>query len=514
MDLESLQGLLKQYGSFSEPNAKDKQDALNMGLLQAGLGILMNSGPERGYKPPLGPALGAGGMIGLQGYNQSLKDSTAYKKAGLDEATKLMAIQNEMRKQKALEAFQTGDVSTDLQGGPTNENGLNRSQGGLRYSPASLVGLATAYPEISNALLKIHEAQNPNLSFNSGFSQNPKTGQIVPGAPVIPHINQQGFGTQLAQDPGAQGGFRVRVPPGAAEAYAQQQQIGERAKAGFDVMTIPPTSPTSPPTMRSRLDVLGMRVPPEVQATRDQGRLAVLNEELASEQAKPASPEKDRNLKLLQQEISRTTPGAAGMSPVVSAEVERGKTGALRSASNHADLIAEYEKKIVPLTGTMVRLDRLEQLNASDKTYAAAGAEFKQQLNSIAQAFGVKVDPMRAANNDLYIAQLGELLKERLGSKDYGSGVSVSNLDTITATKPLPDLAKTREGRAQIIDALRADAKRSFTDISSARNFYYDNNNSLTGFRYPSEQEFVRDQVKSKEPGGQPIDFGKLKRGR
>lgn len=87
-----MEGLLNYFGP---PTAEDKRNALNMGLLQAGLGILMGAQPERGYKPPLGPAIGMGGSMGLNAYNQSLQQSQK------DRAMQLMQAQN-LAKQQSI----------------------------------------------------------------------------------------------------------------------------------------------------------------------------------------------------------------------------------------------------------------------------------------------------------------------------------------------------------------------------------------------------------------------------
>lgn len=64
MTLEELQALL-------QPSQADRDNALNMGLLQAGLGILAHNTNKSN---PM-PALGAGGLMGLQGYQQSMDRS-------------------------------------------------------------------------------------------------------------------------------------------------------------------------------------------------------------------------------------------------------------------------------------------------------------------------------------------------------------------------------------------------------------------------------------------------------
>lgn len=195
-------------------------------------------------------------------------------------------------------------------------------------------------------------------------------------------------------------------------------------------------------------------------------------------------------------------PSAPLGAPIPSARVLGGataaeKAGSERGAHNDADLVNTYRQKIPTLNSTLKRLDRVEALASNDNTYAAAGAELKTQLGSLAQSMGLEVNKSKTANSEEYLAHIAELLKDRLASKDYGSGTGISNLDLIAAKGPLPDLARTAQGRQQIIGAVRADAQRSLRDATAAREFF-DQNSSLRGFRYPSE---IQGQIETTRPG-------------
>jgi len=172
-----------------------------------------------------------------------------------------------------------------------------------------------------------------------------------------------------------------------------------------------------------------------------------------------------------------------------------------KAAEGHATRALEMEPKIPQLKGTLRRLDTLERLTSDDKTYAAKGAQVKAELGSLAEAFGIKVNVDKTANTEQYIAQLAELLKERLASKDYGSGTGISNLDLATAGKPLPDVANTSTGRIAIIKAIKADTERALTDAQALRD-YFQKNKTLDGFTYPSETEQTQQQTASKQPAG------------
>lgn len=150
-----------------------------------------------------------------------------------------------------------------------------------------------------------------------------------------------------------------------------------------------------------------------------------------------------------------------------------------------ADWVGSIPQKIVSVGSTMKYLNRLDALNADDKSYAGSGAEIKSLANNIAQSLGIPLNIDKTAGTEQYIATIGELIKSRLGSKDYGSGSGVSNLDLLTAQVPLPDLTKTRQGRAQLINALKADTVGSYNDLKSARE-YWNQNNNLNNWEAPS----------------------------
>ncbi len=155
-------------------------------------------------------------------------------------------------------------------------------------------------------------------------------------------------------------------------------------------------------------------------------------------------------------------------------------------AEADAKRVQLLEEKIPSLNSTYRRLDRLEQLTQNGETYASAGAEIKTLLGSVAQGLGLKVNTDKTANTEEYIAHIAELLKERLSSKDYGSGTGISNLDLATAGRPLPDVMRTPQGRMQIISAIKADTERALKDATAARDFF-EKNTTLKEFRFPSE---------------------------
>lgn len=147
----------------------------------------------------------------------------------------------------------------------------------------------------------------------------------------------------------------------------------------------------------------------------------------------------------------------------------------------------ELRNKIPELNSSIRSLERLQGLIDKGNTFSNSGAEFKMQLSSLAQALGVDVNVRKLADSEEYQAQVAELLKARLGSKDYGSGTGVSNLDLVAAGQPLPQLVKSKEGQKQIIQALLADATERRSDINAFRQHFEANRGDMNGFKFPSE---------------------------
>ena len=94
MTLEELQALL-------QPSQADRDNALNMGLLQAGLGILAHNTNKSN---PM-PALGAGGLMGLQGYQQSIDRSQHDAMRKIQAMQLLNSLKQQEMQQKVPEQF-------------------------------------------------------------------------------------------------------------------------------------------------------------------------------------------------------------------------------------------------------------------------------------------------------------------------------------------------------------------------------------------------------------------------
>lgn len=479
-------------------------DPVTQGLLTAGGSMLASSGPSM-TPQSLGSVAGKGMLAGMQGYGQAVQNQRNEVLTQLQ----LAKLKREIQAQEAFaglfgpqgapSAAAGGSAPVGISEGSANAVGAPWANSATLPQPATqpqkpfgpsieqLGPLMALDPVRGKGLVEWWKAANPAPKFEGGVARHGQTGMPLPGVPVAPQTNQQGFSTTPWFNHQT-GQFEVRLTPGGTDAFTAQQDISEAAKARRDPFmgvqdaegrTIPMTredfastyggvrAPGQAPVPQapqqpSQADVVGF-APTEADAL-SRVRAAAKNGLTATYRVDPAK--------------------AGGMGPTTGQ-----KTTATTIAEGDAKRVLDLEAKLPSLLSVQRRLDRMEMLTKDDRTYAAAGAELKSMLGSIAQSLGLNVAKDKTANTEEYLTNVAELLKDRLASKDYGSGSGVSNLDLLTASKPLPELARTTQGRMQIISALKTDAQRAVKDAQAARDFF-DSNNSLRSFRYPSEIEF------------------------
>jgi hypothetical protein len=444
-------------------------DPKTQGLLGAAASILAASGPSA-TPQGFGQIAGKGFLGGSQAFQQARQGQMQELQGGL----LISKLKKDLEAQDAWKRmFQPGTTSPApaAASGGTGISDASAAAVGAPWAAASGIpqpqiqaptqsgpsldqigSLGGIDPERAKFALEWWKANNPDLKYEGGVPLNPKTGQPRAGAPIIPQTNQQGFSTGLQFDPTTQT-FRLALTPGGSDAYTTQQDIAESAKARRDPF-------------------MGVKDP-------NDRVIPMTRENFAQRYGGVQTP----GVPQVSGSIASPAPaGGVGMTPAQ-------RTSAETMGKNDAERVSALEQKLPSQMSTLRRLDRMEALTKDDQTFAAKGAELKKELGSLAQAFGLKIDPSKTANTETYLAQVGELLKDRLGSKDYGSGSGVSNLDLISASGPLPELAKTAQGRLQIIQAIRADTQRNISDAQSARDYFDSNRGSLRGFKYPSEIE-------------------------
>lgn len=412
---------------------------------------------------------------GLLGYRAAVEDSQRKNALDLQNLTGLLSLQsqmemrplqaaqlrlaleNEQRKQQAMKDFQArfqgggqagapapmafGQGGISLPGGAqANMNtgqvvpAQQRPQGGLPYSPADLIPLQNVGVN-TKPYLDIFNAVQPNIEWVNGVPVDKKTGQIATTSPSIPQINREGFGTQTIPDPTAPGGFRITVPPGSPEAYAQQRGITNRSAAQYDVVTVPPTSPNAPPTFRSRLDVLGgqpqgqpvavpspagfPRITPQEQAQRDKEAAAIRVAE-----GQPGGGGMIPS--------STVLPNAAGMSPLQKSTVEAGTAGAKTVNEGQAKIFNKnYDQALKGVQTLPVIQSAREALDKGAITGFAG--DFRLNFGRALSAAGFQQSKNDVENTQVFASTMA---RQVLGIiKNLGSGSGISDADREYASK-------------------------------------------------------------------------------
>lgn len=97
---DMVQALMQQSRAIRgllDPTEDEKRQALNMGFVQGGLSMLANN---RGHYGAAGPAIGAGGMAGVQAYQQAMQQASEARQNAINESQK---TQDQMLRQRMLE---------------------------------------------------------------------------------------------------------------------------------------------------------------------------------------------------------------------------------------------------------------------------------------------------------------------------------------------------------------------------------------------------------------------------
>lgn len=480
----------------------------SMGMLGLASGLLQAGAPSR-TPNSFGSALGQGLLGGMNSYQhgvqaqrqevmmQAQMEEMARKKKIAEALEGLYKPQTPsqtpsnippapgMSANTSIGAFGTPDFATAPQ--PTQQ--ATNAPAAPRGPTLEQLGPLIAAGVDIRPHLEFWKANNPETKVEGGYAYNPrdlKPGSFLPTQKITD--DGKGVVTQIGPN-----GLPVVAPmAGSLSTYGQFQDVTEASKAGRDpFMGVTDAQGRPIPMTRERFaQTYGGVQPPNTQpASVPMFGLGTLNLSESQADVKGYAPTEADAIARLQRLGRQGQTGAFAVDPSKGGGIGQTageKTTQTTVAEGDAKKVLELEAKIPSMLNVNRRLDRMAALTADDKTYAAAGAEIKTTLGSIAQTFGLKVNPQKTANSEEYLAHVAELLKDRLASKDFGSGSGVSNLDILAAQKPLPEMAKTAAGRVQLINALKADTDRNLKDAQSARD-YFDANNSLRGFRYPSE---------------------------
>lgn len=514
-------GLLGSQTPGAQPSM-GLMDPRTQGLLGLSAALLQASGPSS-TPVGLGQVIGRGFMGGLQGYGAGLQ----YQRQATQDKLLNAKLTKEIGALDALKNFNKSPASNAAAGASADPTGLSDSSAASIDAPWAASSqipqqapapkqlqvpdfqglLAAGVPaDTVKALMEDWKLRNPEMQVNGGYAYNPRS----IGQGFIPQVKISDNGQAVGLTPNSGGGLPSVAPlPGAVGSYTQFRDADERAKAAVKPFlgVIDSQGRPIPMTELDFADKYGPKPQtqslPSIDPIIPTGFAATEADALKRVQDAAAKGETATIT------VDPTKAGGMGMSSPQ-------KTALDTAAQGDATRVQTLEAKIPSLLSVQRRLDRMEALTRDDKTFSAAGSELKVLLGSISQSFGLNVDKAKTANSEEYLANVAELLKDRLSSKDYGSGTGISNLDMLSAQKPLPELAKTAQGRLQLIQALRSDAQSAVTDAQAARD-YFDSNSGLRGFRFPSEvqaeqQKKTDDLKRISSPGAQPAPTGKVLR--
>lgn len=386
----------------------------NQGLLNLSAGLLQAGGPSP-TPVSFGQALGQG-MQRASGAMQAAQLAESQKKlidlhgklygsqAGkLDAETARLARLQQIMKAEQPAAPQVGfsESSAASMGAPWLAASNFQQPSPLdafktRATTLANEGFLTEANQVADLVKKL----NPELEFKDGVWYNKTTGAPVRGGAFV---NQQGFGGQMSV--GSDGQITALPLPGSAGLYGQQQAIGERTRAAHDLVTVPPTSPTAPPTFASRLSLLG----------------------------------------------GAGGPQAAGMTPLQTSQVAADAAQSTEVSKNYGKIYNDLQNASMANPGKIAKFQRIGDLlkDFDGGKMSGVGLELARGFNS----FGFKIDS-KLPNKEAAEALTNEIALE-LRSTGQGQGMpgAMSDKDREFLKQMTPQMAQTAEGRKLVIES-------------------------------------------------------------
>jgi hypothetical protein len=380
--------------------------------------------------------------VGLQGFlamrqaQQAEQDSGLKGLLGIAQMGHLVA-QTEMEKQKMSNSEKLQQIISGYfgSGAPQSATAGMQPSGTSQSTPAQtsspeqvlnmIARISALDPQRGRAILETWKAQNPEVKWEGGIPVNPRSGQPLINAPIIPQTNQAGFSTTKFVNP-ITGQVEVALTPGGSEAYRTQQRIGEEERARLDVMTVPPTGPGTPPTFATRLDVARPQQGPVTQPQVVDPRL------LASKAYQAAPPEQkaamEQVLAASDMGLSaavttpRVSPRAAGMTPLQKADVagtEKFKetlgSQAGQLAGGLTDAAQKAESQLANINAIRVAVDEIKKAGGATGAYQPMiqrATELVQGLGIDPAALGLPADAgpfqmLNALTNKMALGLIG-----------------------------------------------------------------------------------------------------------
>jgi hypothetical protein len=249
----------------------------------------------------------------------------------------------------------------------------------------------------ANKMGDVAKKLDNDLEFRDGVWYDKRSGKPYSAGHMI---NQQGFGIQTQLGPNGQIGMGPL--PGAAQTYGLQQQVGEDARARYDLQKVPASSPTAQPTFASRLQLLQGQTP-------------------------------------------------AGMSPQMESQVAADAAQQTEVSKNYATMFNNLQNASMSNPAKIARFQQIGNLlgDFEGGKFSKAGLELAKAFNSA----GLKIDP-RLPNKEAAEAMANEVALE-LRSPAAGAGMpgAMSDQDREFLKSMVPQMAQTAEGRTSIINS-------------------------------------------------------------
>lgn len=415
------------------PTEEERRAASAQALSKAGLGILAANRASRFQQGPF-PAIGEGGLMGLDAYQQSLDRQGAERKSNAAGALTALQIKKQLEQKDVLRGLLSpgGGVGGDTAAPPGGVSSMSADAlgapwaarppqpqgatpaGGAGYQPIPLDRLARAAVGGVNIdpFLKLNEQARPKGENIRGVGLvNPYNGQTI--AP-FPYITESGRGAMSV--PNGRGGFRIDVPEGSVYAYSNFQNADEAAKARFDPVTLQPTSPTQSPRIVSRASLFsGPAAPGAPAGAGGQGGIP------------------------------------SGMSPATAAAQAADTAQGTEIAKNYGDIYNKLQNASMANGGKIAKFQRVGTLLGDFEGGKLSKTGF--ELSRLGNSLGIKLDPN--LSNKEAAESLSNEVALGLRSTADGAGMpgAMSDADREYLKQMTPQMSQTAQGRKLIIDS-------------------------------------------------------------
>lgn len=452
-------------------------DPFTQAMLAAGGGLLA-AGSYSTHPVSGGQALGQGMLAGLGGYNAGIQNQRSALLAGL-QAKKL---EREIAGDEAWDAYLKNRYGGGQTAVPSIMQGSGEGvapwippqsvpqlpQGGSPGAiPPEILRLS---PDRGKFALDVLKYENPEIKRDGGIPWNPRTGQIIQGAPIFPQINPHGFATTpvIGQD----GRISVGVTPGSPEAFRQQLDIQEKAKAG------------SGPAKA----LIGGREYETTQAVANAIHTGFAQDEQTALAA--------QQLMLRAGQLPNIRTGRAGgpALPPGARPTQAETAGATAFAEGKAkEAVGESARfRDAYFQGAQSRgnLDLLETIFSDPNVASGAAAEQISGLKGLADSFGINIagknyeDVARAVGGEMALRMKNQ------GGVNLMPG-AMSNFEQQLLKQMSPGLAQGREGRQLMVQVFKAKVDRDMALAELAAQ-YEDQHGRLDGGFYRQAREFVK----------------------